>query len=121
VTAEYWERQCGLWFPFENGFTFGMNESASINVNTVNEWSEGWQLDNTTRLTWTNGQFDPWSTASMSSEFRPGGKLESTAEHPVNVIPAGVHCYDLILENAEVNAGVQEVVDTEVAQIVKCK
>ena len=24
---------------------------------------------------WTNGEFDPWSATSMSSEIRPGGPL----------------------------------------------
>jgi hypothetical protein len=33
------------------------------------------------------------------------------------VIPGGFHCSDLILRNAAVNAGVQKVVDNEVAQI----
>jgi len=98
-----------------------MNKSADANVQQTNEWSGGWNIEDTTRLTWTNGQFDPWNTGSVSSEFRPGGKLASTPQHPVNIITGGVHCYDLILENGRVNAGVQEVVDTEVAQMVQCK
>jgi hypothetical protein len=64
-------------------------------------------------------QFDPWRTSGVSSQYRPGGPLASTAQHPVNIIPGGFHCSDLILENAVVNAGVQEVVDIEVTQIVK--
>jgi len=55
----------------------------------------------------------------MSSEYRPGGPLASTAQHPVQVIPNGIHCSDLRLSNAQANAGVQKVVDNEVAQIVK--
>jgi hypothetical protein len=53
----------------------------------------------------------------VSSEFRPGGPLRSTPQAPVQVIPGGVHCYDLILENAVENEGVQKVVNNEVAQI----
>jgi hypothetical protein len=55
----------------------------------------------------------------MSSEYRPGGPLQSTPEHPLNVIPGGFHCSDLRLKNAQANAGVQAVVDAQVAQIVK--
>ena len=55
----------------------------------------------------------------MSSEYRPGGPLQSTPEHPLNVIPGGFHCSDLRLKNAQANAGVQAVVDKQVAQIVK--
>lgn len=53
----------------------------------------------------------------MSSTVRPGGPLQSQASAPVHIIPGGFHCSDLILENADVNEGVQEVVDAEVAQI----
>lgn len=64
-------------------------------------------------------EFDPWKTSGMSSEFRPGGPLENTKKHPVQVIPGGFHCSDLRLKNAEHNEGVQKVVDTVVAQIVE--
>ena len=53
VTAEYWQRQCALFFPPEDGYTYG-----SANGKTaadVNEWTKGWFLSNTTRLIWTNG------------------------------------------------------------------
>lgn len=119
VTAEYWERQCALFFPPTDGYSYGQAEG--LTVTDVNEWSQGWDITNTTRLTWTNGEFDPWRTASVSSGYRPGGALKSTAEAPVNITPQGVHCYDLILKNGVNNAGVQAVIDTEVAQMVKCK
>jgi hypothetical protein len=53
----------------------------------------------------------------VSSEFRPGGPLKSTPQAPVNVIPGGFHCSDLILRNAEFNSGVKKVVDTEIATL----
>ena len=62
-------------------------------------------------------QFDPWREAGVSSEYRPGGPLASRPSAPVNIIPGGFHCSDLILKNGKVNAGAQEVIDTEVAQI----
>lgn len=62
-------------------------------------------------------QFDPWRESGISSDFRPGGPLPSRPEAPVNVIPGGFHCSDLILLNGVVNVGVQGVIDKEVAQI----
>lgn len=55
----------------------------------------------------------------MSSEFRPGGPLQSTEAAPLQIIPGGFHCSDLRVRNGAVNAGVQTVIDNEVAQIVK--
>ena len=117
VTAEYFQRQCDLFFPEVNGFTYG-STNPEVNPQSVNARTKGWELTNTTRLIWANGEFDPWRTSGVSSQFRPGGPLPSTEQHPLNIIPGGFHCSDLLLENAKVNAGVQQVVDNEVAQIV---
>ena len=53
----------------------------------------------------------------MSSEYRTDGPLASTAKAPLQIIPGGFHCSDLILKNGAVNAGVQTVIDNEIAQI----
>jgi hypothetical protein len=71
------------------------------------------------KLTYFCREFDPWRTSGVSSQFRPEGPLESTPSAPVNIIPGGFHCSDLILKNGAVNAGVQAVIDTEIAQIVE--
>lgn len=60
-----------------------------------------------------NGELDPWRTAGVSSEFRPGGPLQSTEEIPVEIIPGGFHCSDLILKNY-IDPGVKKVVDREI-------
>ncbi|KAH8817396.1 peptidase S28 [Xylogone sp. PMI_703] len=119
VNADYWQRQCDLFFPTENGYTYGSNISPDNNVHQVNKHTQGWRLEDTTRLIWTNGEFDPWRTSGVSSEFRPGGPLPSTEQHPLQIIPGGFHCSDLRLMNGVVNEGVQKVIDNEVAQIVK--
>ncbi|KAF4637979.1 hypothetical protein G7Y89_g115 [Cudoniella acicularis] len=119
VNAEYWQQQCALFFPTTNNFTYSSALSRDNNVHKVNKHTEGWRLEDTTRLIWTNGQYDPWKTSGVSSEFRPGGPLESTPQHPVQVIPNGIHCSDLRLKNGLVNEGVQKVIDNEVAQIVE--
>lgn len=80
-----------------------------------NAYTKGWNPRPSKRLLYVNGQFDPWKTAGVSSEYRPGGPLQSTPEVPVLVIPGGFHCSDLRLTNAAANAGVKDVVDKSVA------
>lgn len=114
VSAEYWQRQCADYFPGPG--TYGSAEGKTVGA--TNAFTQGWNLaGNTTRLIWTNGQFDPWKDATVSSDYKPGGPFNGTADAPVQVIPAGVHCSDLITEAGEVNAGVKEVQDNEIAQI----
>ena len=64
-------------------------------------------------------QYDPWRDSGVSSTFRPGGQLVSTANEPVQIIPGGFHCSDLYMADYYANAGVRKVVDNEVAQIKK--
>lgn len=114
VTAEYWQRQCALFFPPPG--TYGDAEGAT--PDRVNAYTGGWNtVDNTTRLMWTNGEFDPWRDSTVSSDYRPGGPFEGTADAPVNIVPAGIHCSDMLANNGVANAGVQAVIDAAVAQI----
>lgn len=115
VNAEYWQRQCSLFFPEVNGYTYASAKGKT--VDDVNAWTGGWSARDTTRLIWTNGQFDPWRESGVSAGFRPGGPLVSTPQAPVQVIPAGVHCSDLLLRNADVNAPLRQVVNNEAAQV----
>ncbi|RAK80281.1 putative serine peptidase [Aspergillus fijiensis CBS 313.89] len=116
VSADYWQRQCALYFPEVNGFTYGSAKGKS--ASTFNAWTDGWFLNgNSTRLIWTNGQYDPWRDATVSSTFRPGGPLASTPSEPVQIIPGGFHCSDLYISDSVVNAGVKKVVNNEVSQI----
>ncbi|CAI7666909.1 unnamed protein product [Penicillium manginii] len=115
VNAEYWQRQCPLFFPEVNGHTYGSANGKT--ASDVNSWTKGWDLTNTTRLIWANGQFDPWRDSGVSSNSRPGGPLQSTASAPLHVIPGGFHCSDLLLKNGAANKGVQDIIDAEVSQI----
>ncbi|KAK2627286.1 hypothetical protein QTJ16_003252 [Diplocarpon rosae] len=119
ITGDYWQRQCGLYFPTVNGFTYSSNISPDNNVHKVNKLTEGWRLENTTRLIWTNGQYDPWKTSGMSSEYRTGGPFPGNEAAPLQIIPGGFHCSDFRLRNGVFNEGVQKVIDNQVAQIVK--
>lgn len=114
VTAEYWRSICPLWFPPSQG-TWGLLEGKT--ADTVNAYTGGWFIDNTTRLMLANGGLDPWRDATMSSKFRPGGPKESTPELPIRVIPGGIHCSDFYAQNWAVNPGLQSIVNDEVANM----
>lgn len=117
IDVEYWVAQCALAFPpGPNGETYGLNKGAS--TAKLNMYTGGWFIDNSTRLQYTNGDFDPWREATVSSELRPGGPLQSTQQVPVHIVPGGFHTSDLVTENGAVNPAVQAVIDAEVAQLV---
>lgn len=112
VDNAYWESQCALFFP-EGGY--GIAEG--LDEEDVNKWTGGWDLTNTTRLMYANGQYDPWLDATVSARRRPGGPLESTEELPVRVIPGGVHCSDFYGLNWDANAEVKAIADEEVENL----
>ncbi|KEY70524.1 hypothetical protein S7711_02687 [Stachybotrys chartarum IBT 7711] len=98
VGPEYYQRQCELLFPREGIFTYASNvgkTAADINAHTG-----GWFHTRTTRLITTNGEFDPWRSASVSSVFRPGGPFKGNPKAPVILIDGARHCNDLTLRNA---------------------
>ena len=108
----YWEKQCAYWFPpSEGGFGIAKGKTSD----QVNKYTGGWSVTNTTRLLYVNGQYDPWRDSTVSSDFRPGGPLQSTANLPVKVLPGGVHCSDLYAQNSAANPSLKLVVDDEVA------
>lgn len=107
-----------LFFPpGPNGETFGINTGAT--EAQVNTYTGGWNMDNTTRLLFVNGDFDPWREASVSSDIRPGGPMESTAQVPIDIVPGGFHVSDMVTENGAVNEGVQQVIDEVMQQLVE--
>ncbi|QUC15853.1 uncharacterized protein UV8b_00094 [Ustilaginoidea virens] len=96
---DYRRQQCRDRFPGRVGLDAGRT------VERFNEWTGGWDaVGNTTRLMWVNGQHDPWRSASVSSDYRPGGPLRSTEEAPVWVLPGAAHCNDFNMANAEASA-----------------
>lgn len=98
VSADYMQRQCELFFPQEGPFTYASKRgktAADLNAHTA-----GWFNTDTTRLLVSNGEFDPWRSASVSSVFRPGGPFEGTPEAPVILIEGSRHCNDLTTRNS---------------------
>ena len=117
VTADYWIRQCYLYFPDgPDGQTFGIAQGKT--ESDVNAYTGGWDIaSNSTRLQFTNGGWDPWREATISSDLRPGGPVPSTSSAPVNIVPGGFHTSDLVTENGAVNASCQAVIDKEIQQL----
>lgn len=118
VTAEYWIRQCGLYFPEgPHGESYGIAEGKT--EADVNAYTGGWDIDNTSRLLYVNGGYDPWREAGVSSDLRTGGPLKSTEQVPVKIVPGGFHTSDLVTENGVVNGGCKKVIDAAVSQMVQ--
>ncbi|KAL9055018.1 MAG: hypothetical protein Q9162_003783 [Coniocarpon cinnabarinum] len=104
------------WQCAPDGFTFGYDRG--LTEDDENAYTGGWDITNTTRLIYTNGEYDPWRTAGVSSDLRPAGPLASTEQVPVNVVPGGFHGSDMVTRNGDVNVGAKAVIDKEVQQIV---
>lgn len=98
VGPEYYQRQCELLFPREGPFTYSSNRGKT--AKDINRHTGGWLNTKTTRLITTNGEFDPWRSASIASEFRPGGPFKGNREAPALLIEGSRHCNDLTLRNA---------------------
>lgn len=115
VDVDYYVRQCPLYFPEEDGYTYGLNRGKT--EADVNTFTKGWNFNNSTRLIFVNGQHDPWRESGVSSDYRPGGPLQSTAQEPVLVVPDGYHTSDLVTQNGVVNPGAKKVIDQLVQQL----
>ncbi|KAI9166362.1 putative extracellular serine carboxypeptidase [Paramyrothecium foliicola] len=116
VGPEYYQRQCDLLFPREGPFTFASNRGKT--AQDLNRHTGGWFNTKTTRLITTNGEFDPWRSASIASVFRPGGPFKGTKDAPSLVIEGARHCNDLTLRNA-VHAPVAAAQEVLLKQITK--
>lgn len=98
ATAEYYQRQCSLYFPTEGNNTF--RSALGIREDYVNDRTDGWFNTDAPRLLYVNGEFDPWRSGSVASEFRPGGQFNGTEETPAILIEGSRHCNDLIMTNS---------------------
>ncbi|KAH8694319.1 putative serine peptidase [Talaromyces proteolyticus] len=114
VTSDYSVRTCGTYFQPDDGYTYASAKGKRSDA--VNAWSKGW-FGTTERVIWTQGQYDPWREETVSSDFRPGGPLSSSDPNPIFVMENASHCYDLLLENARSNAGIQQVVNEAIKQM----
>ncbi|KAK2608502.1 hypothetical protein QQS21_002964 [Conoideocrella luteorostrata] len=117
LDVNYNYMQCRNYFPREGNHTFGLD--AGRTSAQVNRKTGGWNVGNTTRLMWVNGEYDPWKPATVSADARPGGPLQSTPDAPVWVIPKAAHCNDVLTKNADANPEVRKIVDDILATMKK--
>lgn len=103
INVHYNTRQCGLYFPEVNGYTYGIAEAKT--EAQQNKYTGGWDITNVDRLFYINGGRDPWRDATVSSDFRPGGRFEGNENTIVRIIPDGYHGSDVAVSNGLVNAG----------------
>lgn len=68
-------------------------------------------------LIWVNGEYDPWRSATVSWEGRPGGALKSTKNAPVWLLKGAAHCNDYRADNAAANAGTKKMFDGAASQM----
>ncbi|KAI1394425.1 endoprotease endo-Pro [Hypoxylon trugodes] len=118
ANADYWQRQCELYFPREGQYTYA--SALGKTAADVNDHTKGWELpqslDNSSRIIFVNGEFDPWRSASVASLFRPTGPLVSTPNVPSIIIPNSRHCNDLGVWNA-LDPDIKKTQDAIVSQI----
>ncbi|KAH8681442.1 peptidase S28 [Xylariales sp. PMI_506] len=110
LRPEQFSRRCDLRFPETNGFVSGA--AAGFTEEQLNMYTLGWDAP-FQRVLFVNGEFDPWRSATLSSDYRPGGTVNST-DIPVFIVEGGVHCPDLYLDDGNphqvevVNAALQQ-------------
>ncbi|KAK4224671.1 putative serine protease EDA2 [Podospora fimiseda] len=114
VNVEYLESICHRLFPQQG--------TAQVNTwkipESINLFTDGWHI-NTTRVLFVDGEFDPWRSASISSDFRDDGPFQSTTKQPVLIVKGGRHGYDL---DAWIGERVEEIGSVQrqaVTQMVK--
>ncbi|KAK1598240.1 serine carboxypeptidase S28 [Colletotrichum navitas] len=106
VHLEHRKRQCDLRFPQTSGHKPAI--SKGITVAMFNEWTGGWNASYENVL-FIDGEFDPWKSATMSSDYRPGGPSESTEKAPRLVVEGATHVPDFRLSKLNAKVVQQEV------------
>lgn len=105
LRPEHYQRRCALAFPETNGFKAGSDEG--FTAEHLNRWTKGWDAPYE-RVLFVNGEHDPWRSATIASDYRPDGPVQSSAEVPSLIVKDGVHVPDLILEDDDAQAVVIE-------------
>ncbi len=95
VDVNFFARTCPLMFPAVHGYTSGL--ARGFTPEHLDLYTGGWDAP-FERVLFVNGEVDPWRSATVSSDFRPGGRRNATADMPVFVVPGGNHCPELTLD-----------------------
>ncbi|KAG8883709.1 hypothetical protein FRB97_006020 [Tulasnella sp. 331] len=110
ITEQYNIRQCNHMFPDANGNPGNFSPAVEQNNNLYG----GWQLK-ADRLFVVNGQFDPWRSASLSSDWAP--TFQNTTLQEVAVVEGGHHCWDWSLQGAKYDPSIKSVVDLGISNL----
>ncbi|KAI1813174.1 serine carboxypeptidase S28 [Poronia punctata] len=105
LRADHFQRRCPLVFPETNGYKTG--SEMGFTQGHLNQWTGGWDAP-FERVLFVNGEHDPWKSATIASDYRPGGPVESCDEIPSLIVEKGVHVPDLVLEDGPYQAPVIE-------------
>ncbi|KAI3331692.1 serine carboxypeptidase S28 [Xylariaceae sp. AK1471] len=105
LRPEHFQRRCPLSFPETNGFKAGSIEG--FTEDHLNQWTKGWDAPYE-RVLFVNGEHDPWRSATIAADCRPGGPVESSDTIPSLIVEKGVHVPDLVLEGDQYQAPVVE-------------
>ncbi|KAG8957487.1 hypothetical protein FRC03_010084 [Tulasnella sp. 419] len=111
VTLNYNLRQCSHQFPNADGSL----KDYSPDIWGVNKQYRGWNLK-APQLFVTNGEYDPWRSASLSSKYGPKYKKDKNYQKVV-VIKGGHHCWDFSTWNYDLDRNVKRVVNTGIKQL----
>lgn len=101
IDVNHYTQECNYMFPTSSGTPGNFNLGADSNA--TDSTFKGWNLM-AKNLFVVNGEFDPWRSASLSSNYAP--KFVDTPTQDINVIPGAHHCWDFYLPNAELDANV---------------
>ncbi|KAK6066992.1 serine carboxypeptidase S28 [Seiridium cupressi] len=97
LQPEQYSRRCPLTFPETNGFVAG--SVTGWTEEHLNMWTKGWDAPYK-RVFFVNGEFDPWRSATLSSDYRPDGPANTT-DAPVYIVKGGVHTPELFVDEED--------------------
>jgi len=95
LRPDHFQRRCPLSFPETNGFKSG--SVIGFTEDHLNQWTGGWDAP-FERVLFVNGEHDPWRSATIAADCRPGGPVESSDKIPSLIVEKGVHVPDLVFE-----------------------
>lgn len=113
LRPDYYQRMCDLYFPETGGFRPGSSEGQT--TQDVNGYTGGWGAD-FDKVLFCDGEFDPWRSATLGSEFRPGGPKATSDQTPTFVVKGGNHVPDFEIVNDHAH---NEVVEGEIDVMAK--
>ncbi|KAI8624529.1 serine carboxypeptidase S28 [Xylariaceae sp. FL1651] len=105
LRPEHFQRRCPLAFPETNGFKVG--SVIGFTEDHLNQWTKGWDAPYE-RVLFVNGEHDPWRSATIASDYRPGGPVESSDRIPALIVEKGVHVPDLVIKDSQYQTPVIE-------------